>query len=280
MNPAAFERCVRDFRRSLATARALRIGLALLFMVAVFWSVQQPEGRGRPMMAMVVLGALLLWAAVLIRSVRLSREVQAGNMLMALGRLDDAEACLGRALGRFSLSPHVKYMIFQQLAALLFQRNRVDEAVAMCHELLRHPAQRLHGIWLSTRMLLADALLLKDQVAEAYAAMRPLYDAPLTLAQRMKLLPIQLRYELASDHAASAVSGLAEKVRIGELLESPQAGLVHALLAEACRRQSLAAPQAFLTERARLYCDLGPIAVKYPVIRPIAESPGEDPPGQ
>ncbi|GMV97569.1 MAG: hypothetical protein HRF43_03870 [Phycisphaerae bacterium] len=277
MSPSTIELLVRGFRRSVAAARAVRILLTAAFCVLVIWALQLPEPQARRALGLLVLGGLVLWAGAIIRSVRLTRELQTGNMLMAMGRLDDAEACLGRVLRRFSLSPQVKFLVFQQLAALFFQRQRHDDVVIVCHELLRQPIRRLHGVWLNTRLLLADVLLLEDRVAEAYGAMRPVYDAPLTLTDRMKLLPIQLRYELASNHAESAVGGLAEKVRIAELLESPAAGLVHALLAEACRRLSRPAQQAFLAERARLYCDLAPIARRYPVIAPIAAEAPADP---
>jgi len=87
----------------------------------------------------------------------------------------------------------------------------------------------------------------------------------------MKLLPIQLRYELAADYPAAAAQSLPEKLQIAELLDSPRAALVHALLAEACRRNHMPAQQAFLAERAWLYHDLDQLAPRYPVIALIAQ---------
>jgi hypothetical protein len=106
-------------------------------------------------------------------------------------------------------------------------------------------------------------------VDAAYDAMRPVYDTQLSLSDRMKLLPVQLRYELAADHSSASVNALAEKVRVAELLDSSQAALVHAMLAEACRRESMPDQQAFLLKRARLYHDLEPLAEQYALITPI-----------
>lgn len=274
MIAAKIEELLRVFRRNLRVSMILRVALGSLFAGIALWALTLSASAGRPVLGLLVVGMLVLWAALLVRSVRLVREIQAGNLLIACGRLDDAEARLGRALGRFLFSERAQLMLFQQLAGLLFQRNRLHEVVAICGELLRHRLERIQGLAFHTRLMLADSLLLLGKVEEAYTAFRPVYDAPLTLAERMKLLPVQLRYELEAGHAAAAAGGLAEKVRVAELLESPRAALAHALLAEACRRQSMTAQQAFLAERARLYHDLAPLAEKYPVIRPIAAVAG------
>jgi tetratricopeptide (TPR) repeat protein len=267
---ASIDELLRAFRRNLRISMILRVVVGCFFVAISLWALTLPASTGRPVLGMLLVGMLILWAALMVRSVRLAREIQTGNVLIAYGRLDDAEARLERMLGRFSLSERAQSMLFQQLAWLLFRRERFAEVVEICRELLRHRVGRIQGLGFHIRLMLADSLLLLGQVEEAYAAFRPVYDAPLTLAERMKLLPVQLRYELAAGHAGAAASGLAEKVRVAELLESPRAALVHALLAEACRRESMPAQQAFLAERARLYHDLEPLAEKYPIIRPVA----------
>lgn len=276
MNADENRETLRVLRRGLTLVRLVRGAVFLAALAAVGWAVAQPGNSGRHVLALTALVLLLLWTWFVVRAVRLNREIQTGGMLMAIGRLDDAEACLARAMRRFSLSLRARLLLCQQFAALLFRREKYQEVVAVCREVLRHRLAGAHGLVVNTRLLLADSLLLLNEVSAAYAAMRPVYDLPLTLADRMKLLPVQLRYELAADHAASAAGGLPEKVRIAELLDSPRAALVHALLAEACRRQSMPAQQRFLSTRARLYHDLAPLAVRYPVIAPIAAESGEN----
>ena len=122
-----------------------------------------------------------------------------------------------------------------------------------------------------------------DRRDEAYEAMRPVYDVPLSLLDRMKLLPVQLRYELAANHTASAVRELGEKIKVAELLDAPGAALVHALLAEACDRQAMGRQRDFLTARAWLYHDLTDLADRYELIAPLTArtrpaEQGQDPP--
>lgn len=272
MTPLSLDRLLPTLRRHLTLLRVLRIALLGGLTVLLVWSLALPGPAGRWVLAGLGLLAVSAWMMFVAAWIRQTRDLQAGTLLLTLGRLDDAENRLGRSLMRFTLSARAKLIVGQQLAALFFRRERHADVVALCRELLRHRLAGIQNVWINTRLLLADSLLLMDQVADAYAAIRPVYDMPLSLADRMKLLPLQLRYELASDHAESAVGALAEKVRVAELLDSPRAALVHALLAEACRRRAMPVQQAFLTERARLYHDLEDLAERYPVISPVVGS--------
>ena len=261
---------LRALRRQLTMIRVVRVAGLLLFAAAILWAAGRPEPANRHMLLFTAAAAMLAAIMLLFHSARLAQEVRTASVLLRTGQLDDAEAWLRRAIERFALSRQAKLLAGQQLASLFSRRDAHSQVVAICQELLRHPARRLRNVWINTRLLLADSLLMLDRVNEAYEALRPLYDSPLSLADRTRLLPIQLRYELASGHAASAVQALAEKVRIAELLDSPRAALVHALLAEACRRQAMPEQHGFLAERARLYHDLGPLAKRYTAIAPIA----------
>jgi len=250
--------------------RVIHVAVVLVFLAAIFWASGLGEPKDKYAILIVLGAALLAWILFLVHLIRVTREVQAGGVLLTTGQLDDAEVWLRRGIERFSLSGHAKILACQQLASLFFRRSAYQEVVTICQELLRHRIRRVRKVWINTRLMLADSLLMLDRTSEAYAAMRPVYDVPLSLADRMKLLPIQLRYELAADHAASAVQALAEKVRIAELLDAPRAALVHALLAEACRREAMPGQRDFLAERARLYFDLDQLVQRYAVIAPIA----------
>lgn len=274
MSADRLETLLRRFRRQLAKVRAIRVGVVLLLIAVFSWTWWLPEPIDRSTVFVVLAGVLLAWVALAVSSVRLTQAMQTGRILLRTGQLDDAEVWLRRAMTGLSLSVNTQLVAGQQLALLFFRRGSHLQVVAICRELLRQNLKRLRHAWVSARLMLADSLLILDRIDEAYEAMRPVYDVELSLADRMKLLPIQLRYELASDHSASASAALAEKVQIAELLDSPQAGLVHALLAEACRRQAMPAQHAFLAERARLYWDLDQLAERYAVIAPICGGAG------
>lgn len=273
MNPAQLESLLRLFRRQVRLIRVFHVTLLGGTAAAVLWASRLPSPDNKRAMFAVFIGTLVIWALMIVSSARVGRYVRTAGALLSLGQLDDAEVWLRRVLERFSMSARTKIIACQQFASLFFRRDDHPNVVKICSELLKQRLTRLHSIWINTRLMMADSLLMLDRVPEAYDAIRPVYDAPLSLSDRMKLLPIQLRYELASDHASAAVQELPEKLRIAELLDSPRAALVHALLAEACRRSNMPEHQAFLTRRAWLYHDLDELVSRYPIIAPIATAP-------
>lgn len=263
------ESILRTFRRQLAVAKTLRISVVIATGITFAWAVAMPESASTWALGVMIAVVVAMWFNMLINAARLTRDLHAGSALLATGQLDEAEYWLKRALTRFSLTAHTKLMAGVELATVLLRRERYVDAVSVCREVLRHRVSRLRNVWINARILLADSLLQINEINAAYEAIRPVYEAQLTLADRMRLLPVQLRYELAADHSAASVNALAEKVQIAELLDAPQAALVHALLAEACRRESMPAQQAFLANRAKLYHDLEPLAEKHALIAPI-----------
>jgi len=272
VNTPQLDALLRGFRRQLRMIRVARFVLLAGTAVAVIWASRLPHPDNKRMMFAIFIGTLVIWVLTMIKNAKDGRYVQTAGALLSVGQLDDAEVWLRRVLEQFSLSARAKLVACQQLASLLFRRDDHQNVVRVCAELLQQRSGRLHSIWINTRLMMADSLLMLDRVPEAYDAIRPVYDATLSLSDRMKLLPLQLRYELAADYPSAAVQALPEKLQIAELLDSPRAALVHALLAEACRRTHMTEQQAFLTERAWLYHDLDELAVRYPVIAPIAAS--------
>jgi len=241
-------------------------------VAAVIWAARLPAPSNKRLLFAVFIGSLVAWVLMMLKSAQIGRCVRTAGALLSVGRLDDAEVWLRRVIARFSPSARAKVLAWQQFASLFFRRDDHQSVVAICGELLKHRLSRLRQVWTNTRLMMADSLLMLGRIDEAYEAIRPVYDVPLSLADRMKLLPIQLRYELAADHSSSSVQALPEKLQVAELLDSPRAALVHALLAEACRRNRMPEQQAFLTERAWLYHDLTQLAGRYPLIAPIAAS--------
>jgi len=262
---------LRRFSRQMALLGALRWTGAIL-VVGALLLISGTGGLSTGQFAAIAVGVPLLIVASAALSIALTRQVQAAAIMLSLGKLDDAEVWLKRGLTKFTLSRRAKITAAHLLATLLMQRGQYEDVVAVCRALLRQRLERLRQTWVDARLILADALLLLGRLREAYEALMPVYGLPLPLEAKLKLLPIQLRYELAAGHPASSVSALPEKVRIAELMDPANAALTHALLAEACRRENRPAERDFLAERARLYHDLEPLAQRHPIINPIASS--------
>ncbi len=257
-------------RRQMALTRAARLLLWGTFLAAAGWAGLRDGGRGPQTVVWVLAGGLGVWALAALHGLRIARCVRLGTVLMGLGQLDNAEVWLRRAVGQFTFSTQGKYFAGQQLASLAFARGSYDAAIDLCRVLLRRHPGGTGRQALNVRLLLADALLLRDRPAEAREALGPVYRRRLSLVERMKLLPIRLRCELAVGDAESAARELPEQVRLAELLDSAGAALAHALLAEACRRLGRDIEAAFLRRRAALYHDLEPLVERYPVLTPIA----------
>ncbi|HSW45011.1 MAG TPA: hypothetical protein VLM89_05525 [Phycisphaerae bacterium] len=260
---------LRTFRRQMVALRFLRWMAVVLLAAAM---VALPKAGIMPAWSILLIGLGLLVPAglLIVHSFRLAREIQAGGVLLSIGKLDDAAAWLKRGLSRFALSGRAKIMAAQLLASLLQRRGEHEDAVTVCREVLRQPLRRLQYVWVNTRLMLADSLLILGHLQEACETLRPIHGVPIPLEARLRLLPIQLRYELTAGDAGSAASELPEKVRLAELMDSSSAALTHALLAEACRRLDRSAERDFLAARANLYHDLGPLASQQPLIEPIA----------
>ena len=271
MTLSALQDMMRLLARQLTMIRIVRYGVLGLLLAGFLGASFTTQEWARQTTVLVSVAALVAWVILLIGTTRLTREVQTGSLLLSTGQLDEAEVWLKRAIERFSLSIQGKIYACMELASLFVRQERYVEVAAVCRTVLRQPLKRLRHVFVSARLMLADSLLELNQLNEAYEAIRPVYDEELSLHDRMRLLPIELRYALAVDRPDTAVESLEEKVRIAELLDSRQAALVHALLAEACRRRNLSDKQAFFTKRAKLYHDLEPLSKRFSVITPLLE---------
>lgn len=272
MTPDEITSLLQRYHRQIRLIRVVRIALILGTLAVILWASQLPAPLNKQVMFGVFIATLMIWVVSLINTSQQTRLVRTAGALLGIGQLDNAEVWLQRALRRFTLSIRTNAMVLQHFASLLFRRDAHEQVVQICRSLLKQHFAGLRQIWVNTRLMMADSLLMLDEVAEAYEAIRPVCDVELSLADRMKLLPIQLRYELAADYPDSALQNLPEKLQLAELLDAPRAALVHALLAEACRRTHKPEQEAYLARRARLYHDLEPIASRYPIIAVVAGS--------
>lgn len=274
MSLTELDNLLRRFHRRINQIAVIRILAIVTVALLAVWSTWEPAQLDRRVAALLVSVVLLGWIALALVSFHLARMLQMARILLGTGQTDNARVWLGRVMTGWSLSSRIQLVACQHLASSFLAKDSHEEVVSICGELLRHRLGRLKNVAVNARLMLADSLLMLDRVGEACEALEPLYDLPLSLADRMKLLPIQLRYELRAGQPALATESLSEKVRIAELLESPQAALAHAMLAKACRRKGMHAQAEFLMRRARLYADLEPLAQRYKEIADVTEADG------
>ena len=253
------DRLVACFRRRMVFATAARWALVVAMLVAFFaGGFFEPAGQART--APFALGVILLaWLALVFLSLRTARSVQTAMLLIASQQYDDAEQMLDDALRGISIFRNTLLVACQHLGILLHAREHHAQASTVFRAILRTArvrTGRVRSLEASIRLQLADTELSLGRLPETYEAFHPIFGAPLSLAQRLALLPIELRYALATDHTRHAVEDLREKIRYAELLDATEAAWVHALLAEACRREGMTVQAEFLRRRAGLYHDL------------------------
>jgi hypothetical protein len=171
-----------------------------------------------------------------------------------------AEAQLARLLRCRALSRQTRLVLYHRLTLLRHRQGRMDEAAALVSAILSCPGStvRLMGIH-RPGLLLMNAQLALDRgdPYTAYAALVELHSCPLDIAWALQRLVLQTRYELLVGATAATLTGLRHKVRWAELMPAPMCGFMHALLAEAARRDESADPQAalWLQRRAALLCE-------------------------
>jgi tetratricopeptide (TPR) repeat protein len=233
---------LRTFGWRMAAATLARWLLVVAFVLAI--AAIGPFGTMATAKAatLSMLLVLLGWVLLVHVSIKAAQYAQLGAALLAHGDLEQAESALLRAMRSASVFRGALLFACQQFGALLAARKRYAEAARVFQTLLRYASGRfgsLRSLHASARLMLADCELAMGH-----------------LADKLMLLPIELRYALASGHVDSAVADLPDKVRHAEMLEAPQAAWVHVLLADACERTGRTASAMFLRRRAALYHDL------------------------
>lgn len=224
-------------------------------------------------------GAGLAWVALMFFSIRQARASNQAMAFIASGRLDLAEERLRGALQQFSFFRNGLLLACHNLAVVAHGRQCYPAAAELCegvlslHKGIRKGLSR--GIGRTCRILLADCRLFLGDAASALRAIEPisLDDPVLNLSEQLLFLPVELRCRIAQADYAGATANLPWKLRRAELLDSPKAALVHALLAEACRRTGQSETAAFLQGRAELYHDLDELEDQYGKLRDSTGNP-------
>ncbi len=215
------------------------------------------------------LGASILWMLLTVLSIRALRRANHASVYIASGRLDLAEEQLKNAIQSFSLYGSGQLVACHNLAVIEHGQKNYRVAAELCNGVLSLRRSHIRNLAKTCRMLLADCRLYLGDTLAALRAIEPLRldDPAMSLADKLILLPIELRCQVAKGDFQAATQDLSWKVRRAELLDSPRAALVHALLAKASAALGKASEAQFLEQRARLYFDLDELAKHFDLLR-------------
>jgi hypothetical protein len=286
----------RTLRRQLVLASISRIILIVLLTASFLTAILQPEAKaGKDALWFAAMLAAITWVTLTMFSVRQLRAANQAAMYISSGRLDLAEEQLKNAVHLFSFYRAGKLLACHNLAVVVHGRKNYSAAAELCTCVISLKGKLSRGAGRLCRILLADCRLLLGDPAAALQAIGPLSltepatpdpqhaagkaasagdeGKALDLAEQMLLLPIELRCHVGLGKFEQAVEGLDWKVQLAELLDAQKAALVHALLAEACRRVGKPIQAGFLQRRAELYSDLEELAKEYPFVVHSAPRP-------
>ena len=262
------------FRQQLLAANLLRWCLVAALVAGLFASFAA-AGSTQGWIIAGMAALVGIWMLLALRTLRQVRTTRSSAALLAQGRIEEARRGLLLALNGLTPLRSVTILACHYLAVAAHLSRSYREAIALCRELLAHPLGSMKNLATATRLILADSLLMLDEVDAASLVVQSIDGTKLSLADRLTFLPIELRYQLITDQAGQAVESLPEKVHLAELLDPWGAALTHALLAEACRRTNLIRQQDYLLRRATLLADLEPIIARYePLLNSLAPHAG------
>ncbi|MBI1368461.1 MAG: hypothetical protein GC162_07375 [Planctomycetes bacterium] len=197
---------------------------------------------------------LVGWFIASMYSARTNQFVQrAAELTNAHAPIEQIEHAIAAALPRFTMFRTVRLLIYHQLAALRHRQRRHDESAAIITALLSESAQTpTFSMRTQLLLMLAEDRLAMNDAWGAHAALAGLHQQPITLTESVQVLALQLRYEVGCGFDQLALSQLARRLSLIELMPAPVAAQCHRLLAVAARRTGRIALADYLTERADL----------------------------
>lgn len=239
---------VGRFRRELAWGELLR-GVLVVAVLTAFLASVSSSGIGA---AVGLIGAFAGFGALFVRNVGVARRLP---QLGALIERDPAagESALAELMTKRALPRWVRLTLYHRLAMLRHRQGDYAASSAIAQTLLTTPrpgpaaSHRPHLL-----LLLAEARLELGDAWGAWFALAELARTPLSLTEALQRMALRTRYEVATGRDEVALAGVAEKVRLAELMPAPQCGALHALLLTAAERAEQEAWRGWLAQRVEL----------------------------
>lgn len=266
------ESAISRFRRDLTVGSLLKGLLAVAMCGALALPAVLPQ-VDRTIALIIVGGA---WLALSYTSAKGSRLVAGSGALIAAGQFEEAERQIDEALRTFSIFRAVKLQSIHHLALLRHAQRRWGDSAMLCRALLGQRLGPLQGLSKPSRLLLAEAMLELNDLRGAYDAISDLYAQPLSLAEVLHLVGVQLDYESRIGSWQKMMQGPMGKVQLAELMPSSSAARAQALLALAAKRIGRQDWYDWLRQRAELLIDPGKLVHERPLLAEVWPAPAGD----
>ena len=260
---------IHRVRRDITLGVLLKAFLvAALFAVLIF---AQPQ----PVRFAALAGIVGIWIALSITSARSSRLAMDSPALIATGQFDEAERRIDQAMRAFSLFGPPKLRALHQLAVLRHAQQRWQDAAALCKALLGHRIGMSRGLTTPSRLILAESLLELNDLPGSFVTVRDLYSQTLSLEEVLNVMSLQLDYESRIGAWGKMFDGATTKTQLAELMPSPAAARVQALLALAALKSGRPDWADWLRRRAELLADVNSLTAGRPMLWELWKKSGE-----
>lgn len=258
------QQAITRFRRDVTVSTLLKGALAF-GLVAVLMLHFVPLGKAiDPTFLLMVLGAV--WLTLWYRTMKGSRMAAESSSLIASGQLDQAEAQIELSLKAFSMSRSVKSMSLLNLALVRLAQKRWPDTALLCREVLGTQKNTPEHLSKSGRLMLADSLLEMGDLRGAHEALSGLYEHRLTLNEALNLLRVQTDYLARVGAWQQLFQGVQTKIALAEIMPTPNAAKVQALLALAAKKIGKLQWSDWLKRRVELLVDARELATQRPVL--------------
>jgi hypothetical protein len=247
-------------RRDLTLSIVLKAVLAVAAVVC-FTMAGQENAR---FLALLGIGSIWFWLSI--NSARSSRAAAQSPSLIAAGQFEEAERNIEQSVRTFSLIRTVKLQSLHHLALLRHAQRRWQESAIFARALLSQRLGPLQPLSRSTRLLLADSLLEMNDLRGAYDALAALHREPMSLAETLNLLCIQLDYSARVSGWQSMLENVMGKVQLAELLPAALSARSQALLALAAKKIGRDDLAGWLRDRAALLADSQQLVSARPIL--------------
>ncbi|MEX2215739.1 MAG: hypothetical protein WD768_16630 [Phycisphaeraceae bacterium] len=260
-------------QRQLLIDQAMRFGLVMVIVLLLVptmvtaltdRALAQPEWTNAAMLV-----ALAGWLGMAMINTGAARRLARATLLMDFDH-ERAEAELAGALKPLALNRTLRILLYQRLALLRHRQGNYAESGAICQAVLNQPLGKAEHVRVPLLLILIESRLTEGDGVAAYAGIMQLRARPIALLESLQLLALQTRYEVQLGYDDSALSRIAEKTRMAELMPAPQCGAMHAMLAASARRASRAGLAAWLRGRAELLCSSEQLRTIDHVWKPVA----------
>jgi hypothetical protein len=265
---------IRLLGQGILLGRLCLFGLFALAAALTVFGGAAPRWLGyRPDLSGILILLLAAWVMFIVLQRRSARSAGIVNGLIAAGATDAAEAQIAQVLRGPLMFGGPRAVAIYQLTLLRQTQQRWGDVARLSAALLNYRRVGRGPVAVPLRLLLAASSLELDDLKTARAALASLSSnppgRPLSLAERLRVLGLQLDFHRRIQAWGAVISALPAKLELAELMPAGDAARAQATMAMAAQGLGLAEWHSWLRRRAELLADTARLCAAVPALSPL-----------